>query len=121
MNSFLQTINSHDRGALSVEASEEFARLIGLVKERGKSGSITLTLKVKPIDADAESVTLVAAVKVTEPKRVERSSIFFTTEENTLVRDNPKQADLPGIVEVEKNVQPIKPIAATPAPTAVAQ
>ena len=43
--------------------------LVGKVKERGKAGSITLTLKIKPLNSDVESVSVVGAVKVTEPAK----------------------------------------------------
>lgn len=108
MDAYLQTLKDIDKGNLAGELSEKLADLIGLVKERGKAGSIALTLKIKPIDEDGESVTVIAGVKVTEPAKVERASIFFTTTDNQLVRDNPAQTELP-LVAMEKpaDVQPI--------------
>lgn len=94
MNSFQQTLQNIEGGNLANELAEQFARLIGSVKERGKQGSITLALKVKPLDADAESVSVVASVKITEPAKAERASIFFTTDDNTLVRNNPAQQEM---------------------------
>lgn len=110
MDMYLQTVKDIDKGRLCEDLAEKFADLIGKVKERGKSGSITLSLKIKPLDEDAESVSVVAGVKVAEPAKPERASIFFTTDENSLVRDNPKQAEMK-LEPVEKTRTEILPVA----------
>ncbi len=112
MNSFQQTLHNIEGGKLADDLADKLASLIGLVKERGKAGAISLSLKVKPLDADAESVSVVATVKVSEPAKAERASIFFTTEDNTLVRNNPKQTEM--------KLEPVEKASTKPAPVAKA-
>lgn len=101
MDPFQNTLQNIEAGKLARDLDEKLAELIGKIKERGKTGSLTLTLKIKPSDMDAESVSVIANVKVSEPAKAERASIFFTTEDNRLVRDNPAQKELP-LQAVEK-------------------
>lgn len=110
MNSFNQTIHEIDHGNLSDDLADKLAELIGKVKERGKAGSITLTLKIKPLNSDVESVSVVGSVKVSEPAKAERASIFFTTDDNTLVRDNPRQAEMK-LEPVPKAAARLEPVA----------
>jgi len=39
------------------------------------------------------------------------SSLFFATPEGNLVRNNPRQEELPGLKEVAKNDKPLKDVA----------
>jgi hypothetical protein len=94
MNSFQQTLQTIEGGNLADDLADKLASLIGQVKERGKAGGLTVSLKIKPLDADAESVSVVATVKVSEPAKAERASIFFTTDDNLLVRNNPRQTEM---------------------------
>lgn len=112
MNSFHRTIQEVDGGALSDDLAEKLSELIGKVKERGKAGSISLTVKVKPLNSDVDTVSVVANVKVTEPAKPERASTFFTTDDNTLVRNNPRQTEM--------KLEPVEKHAALPEPVAKA-
>lgn len=111
MDPFQNTLQNIEAGKLVIDLDDKLSELIGKVKERGKTGSLTLTIKIKPLDTDAESVSVVAAVKVTEPAKAERASIFFTTTDNRLVRDNPAQREM--------DLQPVeKPASSLPTPVA---
>jgi len=112
MNSFQQTLQQIDGGNLADDLAEKLANLIGAVKERGKAGALSLGLKIKPLDADADSVSVVATVKVTEPAKMERASIFFTTDANTLVRNNPAQTEM--------KLEPVEKVDTKPEPVAKA-
>jgi hypothetical protein len=112
MNTFHQTINLVDGGKLSDDLAEKLADLIGKVKERGKAGTLSLTLKIKPLNSDADSVSLSGGIKVTEPAKVERASIFFTTDDNRLVQENPAQQVMK-LEPVEKPAAPVQPVAKT--------
>lgn len=108
---FQNTLQNIEGGRLAADLDEKLRQLVGVVKERGKTGTISLTVKIKPLDHDAESVSVVASVKVTEPAKAERASIFFTTEDNRLVRDNPAQKEM--------DLQPVpKPASELPKPVA---
>lgn len=112
MNPYQHTLQEIENGSLVADLDDKLSELIGKVKERGKAGSITVSLKIKPLDTDAESVSVVASVKVAEPTKAERASIFFTTEENSLVRNNPRQQEM--------KLEPVPKKKETPAPVAKA-
>lgn len=109
MNSFQKTIHEIDAGNLSDELADKLQELIGKVKERGKAGNLTLTIKIKPLNSDVESVQVSGVVKVTEPAKRERASIFFTTDDNLLVRENPAQTTMK-LEPVPKPAAPIEPV-----------
>ena len=110
MNAYLQTIHDIEKGRMADELSDRLTDLVALVKERGKGGKLQLTITIKPLDSDAESVSVTATHKVTEPARQERASIFFTTDDNLLVRENPRQAEMK-LEPVARPVGEIKPVA----------
>ena len=73
----------------------------------GKSGSITLTIKVAPASKNATDVLMVESqvkTKLPEPER--GMTIFYATEDNRLVRNDPKQQMLPlRVVDIEQQPQ----------------
>lgn len=71
---------------------------------------MTLTIKIKPLDSDGESVALIPIVKIIEPAKAERQTIFFTTDDNRLERNNPKQQEMT-LEPVEKPVTALAPVA----------
>ena len=91
------------------ELSEEFNKLVTAVESTGKAGGITITLKLKPSSAGAIEVT--DSVKATVPTLSKGSSLFFATPEGNLVRNNPRQTDLPGLKEVAIAAQDLKEVA----------
>lgn len=68
------------KGTLASELAEGMADLNRAVLETGKSGTITLTIKVKPT-GDEVSVTVSDEVKVKLPEHDRGQSIFFVDED----------------------------------------
>lgn len=96
-------------GELLDEFSDELNTVVTAVESTGKPGSITLTLKFKPSSSGAIEVT--DDVKTKIPMLAKGSSLFFATPEGNLVRDNPRQKQLPGLKQVnDAPEQPLKEI-----------
>jgi hypothetical protein len=90
---FLDLLREHRGGLTHDELSEALQELIeGVVAER-KAGKMTLELTIKPQGDGA--VMVVSEVKVKPPKPADRASLFFVTPENNLVRQDPRQPNLP--------------------------
>jgi len=104
---FQETILQINNGATVAELSEALERVVAAVRLAGKSGSITLTLKVAPASKRSTDVLMVESqvrVKLPEPER--GVSIFYATEDNRLVRNDPKQQQLPlRVVDIEQPKQ----------------
>ena len=93
---FQETIVQINNGAAVAELSDALAKVVASVRETGKSGSITLTLKVAPASKGNADVLLVESqvrTKLPEPDR--GMTIFYATDTNLLVRNDPKQQMLP--------------------------
>ncbi len=93
---FPETILQINNGATVMELSEALEKVVAAVRAAGKSGSITLTLKVQPASKGSTDVLMVESqvrTKLPEPER--GMTIFYATEDNHLVRNDPKQQMLP--------------------------
>lgn len=101
---FQETILHINNGATLGELSEALRNLVAAVRATGKSGSIALTLKVKPASKGTTDVLMVESqVKTRLPEPERGTTIFYATDDNSLVRNDPKQMTLPAlrIVEIE--------------------
>ena len=88
----LTTLN---KGRKMHELSTEIEKLVSAVRETGKAGSISMELSVKPTAADATQVFVSLKIVGKHPKPDEKETLFFTTRDNALVRNNPEEQDLP--------------------------
>lgn len=88
---FNRTIQDIRDGQLLNLLNDKLAEVIASVNETGKSGTLTLTLKVKPNGEDA--LTISSDVKAKTPEPAVGDAIFFTDGQN-LFRRNPRQADI---------------------------
>jgi hypothetical protein len=93
---FQETILQVNNGAALAELSDALAKLVAAVRQTGKKGSLTLTLRVTPASKASSDVLLVEAeVKARVPEQERGSTIFYATDNNLLVRNDPKQQMLP--------------------------
>lgn len=91
-NSFEVTLRELRRGRCMQELSENLAALVEKVKETGKSGNLTLKLKVQPATQMAEDcVTVEDDVTAKLPKPSRKGTLFYPTEDNRLSREDPRQ------------------------------
>jgi hypothetical protein len=100
---FQKTLLDVNNGAAVVELSEKLAAVVAAVRATGKAGSVTLTLKVARASKNTPDVFLLSAdVKARVPEPERGSTIFYATDENMLVRNDPKQQMLPlRVVDIE--------------------
>ncbi len=94
---FDQTLREINNGRLVAELTEELTKVIAAVRRSGKTGSISLTLKLKPRGETNEQLEVIPTVKGTKPEASRPISIFFVNSDNGLQRDDPTQHTLPGL------------------------
>lgn len=82
---------------LGEEATEALNDLVHATTETGKAGSLTLTIKMKPIGGKAGQMELETDVKAKLPTPTKGKTILFTTPDNNLQRQDPRQQTLEGV------------------------
>jgi hypothetical protein len=93
---FSETILQMNNGATTVELSTALEQVVAAVRAAGKSGSLTLTIKVAPASKGSADVLMVESqVKTKLPEPDRGMTIFYATEDNQLVRNDPRQQMLP--------------------------
>lgn len=98
MKPFTDVLREYRRGALVDEATAALAEVVKGVRETGKSGSVTLTIKVSHQKGDRDVMELEAAVNGKPPKEPLPAAIFFADEDGSLHRQDPKQRELDGVL-----------------------
>jgi hypothetical protein len=108
---FNETILQINNGATVTELSEALQQVVAAVRQTGKTGSLTLALKVTPASKRTTEVLMIESqvrTKLPEPER--GMTVFYATEDNRLVRNDPKQQMLPlRVVDIEQH-PPLKEV-----------
>lgn len=93
MRPFADVVRQIDGGVFYDDLTAQLAEVVQAVSATGKTGELTLKLKVKPNGSNSVSIIEQVTAKVPEPPR--GATIFFVTEAGDLLRDDPRQAKLP--------------------------
>jgi hypothetical protein len=90
---FLQDLRD---GRAHSELSGLLEELITKVKETGKGGGLTLTIKIKPATrgGDVDKVTVSDMISLDLPKPERGEDFFWLTDDNDLTRNHPRQQSL---------------------------
>ena len=88
----LQSLN---KGRKMYELSIAMEQLVQAIRDTGKPGKLNLELSVEPTNTEAGQVFITAKISGKLPREDEKATLFFTTKNNTLVRNNPDQMDMP--------------------------
>jgi hypothetical protein len=87
---FMDFLREHRNGSTHDDLSDALQALVAAVTEEGKAGTVTLTIKVKPL-GKSDGLEVAAEIKSSPPKAAAGVSIFFASPENNLVRQDPRQ------------------------------
>ena len=92
---FFETLRELRAGRTLEDLGAELTKLIVAVKAAGKSGELTLKLKIKPPKNGTISyLTIEDQISVKEPKLDRGDTVFFPTADNGLSRQDPSQQEL---------------------------
>jgi len=104
MKSAIQLIREADRGQLLTDFEGSLDEIINAIELHGGVGEINIKLKIKK-RGDAYMVSSELKHQVPQPPRVD-ALFFFDPEKAELTRKDPRQPDLPAVVEADfKNSQ----------------
>lgn len=91
----LAVISQLRRGQTAADLAEGLAELVAAVRATGKKGALTLKLTLAPhAKGDDVILTLSDDVTLKVPRAERGSSIFYATDSNGLVRNDPRQGEL---------------------------
>lgn len=100
--SFLETLATLREGRTAYELTGLLQGLVAAVKETGRKGKITLTITVAPFKpGQTTAVSVSDEVDPKFPKPTRDSTLFFTTDDDQLLRTNPRQPEFPYAKETE--------------------
>ncbi len=92
---FMDLLREHRGGATHDDLSSALQELVASVTAEGKAGKLTFTLSIKPAGTKDGALIVMDEIKLALPKETKSGSVFFASEDNNLVRDDPKQRRLP--------------------------
>lgn len=113
-NGFTRWFSTHRNGAAGADAFEALQALVAAVRETGKKGSLTITLNVRPATKGIGGAFIVEDdVQVKAPKRERSQALYYGTEDNTLIRENPAQLTMElKTIDGAQEAAPLKQVAA---------
>lgn len=91
----IQTLSTQRKGKFIIEASDKLAALVKQCRATSKSGTITITLKIKPAMNGEVFVTDSCAAKLPTPDTT--ATLFYDDQDGALLREDPNQESLPFI------------------------
>lgn len=112
---FAKLITSIGGGTLNEKLSEKLNEVTRKAREHGKSGEITLKIKVKPAGSIGTMVDITGKVTAKIPDGDLPGSILYAQDDGTLHVDDPRQLKLRTVAPVPIRATQSKPVA-VPAP-----
>ncbi len=92
---FQKTMLEIANGATVGELNDALQKVVAAVRQTGKRGKLTLDVTVSPAAKGATDVLMIEAqVKTRLPEPERGMTIFYATDDNRLVRNDPKQPTL---------------------------
>jgi hypothetical protein len=92
---FAEWLHEQRQGALAAELSEVLNELVEAVHRHGRTGTLTLAIKVAPAGKNGHTVVVSDEVKAKLPEGERGDSIFFVDPDMNLIRHDPNQEVLP--------------------------
>lgn len=94
-NAFDTLLREHNKGRTLADLNEAFPELVRQVRQHGKAGVLTFSIKVAPASGgDAHQVSVTGSVSVKAPTAMPRAQIYYTTEEGGVQKNDPNQAEM---------------------------
>ena len=98
----IEVLTSLRKGTAILDLQSGLQELVAAVRDTKRKGKITLELSVECRTAgSAKSVEVTDEIKVVPPKPIKPKTTMFTTDKNTLHREDPAQGTLDGIIDEE--------------------
>ena len=93
MANFNQTLDTIYAGGLAAELDEKLTEVVRAAELTGKTGSISVTLKIKAKGSSGQ-IEITPAVKALVPEHERGNVLMFATPEGNLQLEDPRQQKL---------------------------
>src|SRR3972149_302768 len=91
----VDTLREIRQGNCLDELSVHLNDLVAAVRNTGKAGDVTLKLKISPAGSGkVEAIQVDDTITLRMPELPKPSTLFFTTEDNNLQRQDPRQREM---------------------------
>lgn len=90
---FANVLEEMNRGRTAKDIDHALKQVLDSCADLGRAGELTIKLKVLPTKRNLNEVTATITTKL--PQEKAEPSIFFFNDRNELVRDDPRQKELP--------------------------
>ncbi len=97
---FAAWLQEQSGGKTHIELGEALHDLIAKVRDTGKGGTLTLTVKVKPLKDDIDVLIVQDEIKLNLPEHDRKASMFYPDANGNLSRKDPRQLEFEGLREV---------------------
>ncbi|MGH8446485.1 MAG: hypothetical protein ACREVL_14530 [Solimonas sp.] len=115
MREFTDVLRDVNGGKFAEELTEALGELVASCTATGKSGSLSVTLKLKPGKGSTKVVTLDHDYSLKSPDFERPQQFFFVKDGNTLLSDNPDQKRLPFTEVLDRDTGEIRRVETAPA------
>lgn len=113
---FADWLLEQSHGRTHTELGEGLRDLVAKCLETGKAGTLSLTIKVKPMDANDDQSPLVVSdeIRIKLPEHDRKASIFYKDKTGNLGKTDPNQLSfdslrtVPGVGEVDTTTGEVK-------------
>lgn len=95
---FADVLRDIQGGEVADEAAMLMQQLVAAVHQHGKKGSLRLDIEVQPMKGNAAALMVSAQASIRPPKGEPTAAVFFWDADNNLVRNDPRQLALPGVL-----------------------
>lgn len=106
---FVATVVGFRGGCSARELDDNLRNLISAVRETGKGGKLIYEIVVKPAATGNKTIVITDKITPKAPVLPRDNAIYYATQDNGLVRDNPDQANLP-VKEVVREPVAVKTV-----------
>ena len=90
---FSDVLKNIRKGECLLDASEKMAELVKAIRDTGKGGKFVIELTILPLSNVSETVNIVDKISIKKPEKPKGGSIFYTTDSNSLERNDPNQGE----------------------------
>lgn len=92
---FADILRDLGRGAVIDEAAVMLQDLVRAVRDYGKKGTFNLRVEIQPMKGENQALIVSAKADAKPPAGEPTSAVFFADEHGNLLRDDPRQPQLP--------------------------
>lgn len=110
---FLATLQTMCKGVALADLEANMRELVSHVRRTAKPGSLRFTIKVSPNSkGNVEVLALDYDITPKLPKSDGGTTIYYADDENRLLRNDPRQLEMPALAEVpSEDAAPVRRVA----------